>query len=399
MKKKRIFSLLFAASMLLIATLCAANEPQTSKENVQLCQGYYQTEEQAIAQLERFTASYSNLSEWKARREKIIKGILTGGELDILPNRCPLKPIIHSKRIYDGYSVENAAFESLPGFWVTGNLYRPVGMKGKFAAILCPHGHGKRGRFREANQSRCAMFARMGAIVFSYDMIGYGESTQADHSHPKALALQTYNSMRAIDFLLTFKEADPKRIAVTGASGGGTQSFLLTALDNRVAVSIPVVQISAHFFGGCTCESGMPIHKSPSHETSNVEISTLAAPRPQLIISDGDDWTKNTPKVEFPYIKKVYALYGAEHLVENIHLPEEGHDYGPSKRAGAYKFLVKHLGLSAKNVLNDDGRIDESGIVIEEDPKMKVFTDEHPRPDYALKQNQIWPQWQKQKQG
>ena len=382
-----IFGLFVFAASLLLFCGCAG---EVKEESIELCQGYYQDEAQAKEQLERFAATYSALSQWKQRRKKIIKGMLAGAELNRLPKRCALKPIIHSKRVYDGYSVENAAFESLPGFWVTGNLYRPVGMKGKFAGILCPHGHWKTGRFRESHQIRCATLARMGAVVFAYDMIGFGESTQTEHNHPKAVAIQTWNSMRAIDFLLTFREVDPKRIAVTGASGGGTQSFLLTALDKRVAVSVPAVQISAHFFGGCICESGMPIHKSSRHETNNVEISALAAPRPQLIISDGEDWTKNVPEVEFPYIKNVYGLYGAEDLVENLHFADEGHDYGPTKRAGAYKFLIKHLGLSAEKVINDEGEIDESGVVIQEHETLKVFDDEHRRPDYALKQEEIW---------
>ncbi len=142
--------------------------------------------------------------------------------------------------------------------------------------------------------------------------------------------------------------------------------------------------VSAHFFGGCNCESGMPIHKSMDHETNNTDIAALAAPRPQLLISNGKDWTKNTPHVEFPYIRNVYKLFGAEDKIENVHLPEEGHDYGLSKRLGAYKFLAKHLDLSLDKVTGSDGTIDESFVVIEKKEDLYVFNSEHPRPAHAV---------------
>jgi hypothetical protein len=363
----------------------------------QLRQGNFLTEEQAREELAAFAQSYSNLEEWQARAARIREGILRGAELLPLPEKCPLNPIIRSKRNYKGYTVAKFDFESLPGFFVTGNLYRPTKGKKPYAGILCPHGHFTEpnggGRFRPDMQYRCATLARMGAVVFAYDMIGWGESTQfEDYSFPeshqnfkKAVKLQTWNSIRAVDFLISLKEVDPSRLGVTGASGGGTQTFLLTAVDDRITASVPVVMVSAHFFGGCNCESGMPIHQSENHLTNNAEIAALAAPRPQLIISDGKDWTKNTPEVEFPYIRNVYRLFGAEDKVENLHLPDEGHDYGYSKRIGMYKFFAKHFGLELARVVNEAGSIDESTVVIEPMEKLLVFDAKHPRPKYAVK--------------
>jgi dienelactone hydrolase len=333
------------------------------------------TEEQAREKLAEYAQTWHTREEWEKRAANIRAGILRGANLVPLPKRNDLKPIVWGKRLCKGYTVENVAFESLPGFFVTGNLYRPAEGNGPFAGILCPHGHGKFPRVAAATQTRSAMLARMGAVVLAYDMVGMGDSTQLAHKDPNALTFQLWDSMRALDFLTSLPDVDPKRLACTGESGGGTQTFMLCAVDNRVAVSVPVVMVSAHFFGGCVCESGLPIHHSDFHDTDNVEITALFAPKPLLVISDGKDWTKNVPKVEFPYIQSVYKLYNALDQVENTHLPAEGHDYGPSKREAMYRFMAKHLGLNLQ--------LDESDTV--QDPAvLAVFTPEHPRPAYAL---------------
>ena len=386
---KRLF-----ISLTLIAftsfSLIAAEKPT-------LCVGNYHSEADAVKQLARLAATHSNLAEWKTRAAAVRLQILTGAKLNPLPKRTPLKAIIKNKRTYNGYTVEAATFEARPGFFVYGNLYRPLGRKlgqgrdGKRPGILCPHGHARGpagGRLRPDQQHRCATLARMGAVVFSYDMIGFGDSEHLgwNHKHPQALTLQTWSSIRALDFLESLSEVDKKRLGVTGCSGGGTQTFLLTAIDDRVAVSVPVVMVSAHFFGGCHCESGMPIHKTAKLETNNAEFAALAAPRPLKLISVGGDWTKNTPKVEYPFIKSIYKYFGAEAKVENAHFAKEGHGYQLSKRQAMYPFMVKHLGLNPKGVLNKkSGVYDESKNTIETPKQMHNFSSLKDMPKHALK--------------
>jgi dienelactone hydrolase len=377
-----------------VLTMCGQKTKVQKLEPISQAEEHYkQSEEEGRQQLKRLKENYNDLEEWSLRANTIKKAILSGAELDPLPKKTPLNIIRTNKRKLDGYSVENIAFESIPGVFVTGSLYKPIEGKGLLPGILCPHGHWSKpenyGRFRENMQKRCASLAKMGAMVFAYDMVGYGDMKEHGwiHGYTNTLKLQLWNSIRGVDFLLSLKNIDPKRIAVTGASGGGTQTFLLTAVDSRIAVSVPTVMVSAHFKGGCICESGMPIHKQGDFETNNVEIAALAAPRPMLLISDGADWTKNCPELEFPYIREIYGYYNKVDNVENAHLADEVHDYGISKRKAMYPFLAKHLGLDLSAIQNNDGEIDESGVAIESYEELKVFSDKNPLPKYAILRN------------
>jgi hypothetical protein len=384
----------FAAIALLSAFSANSQEAVQREKNPanMLCVGKYWTEKEGADFLDAQKKQYTSRKEWEKRAKLIKEHILKGTGLEKFPVKCPLNAIIGEKRVYDGYQVQNVAFESLPGVFVTGSLYMPTNAKGKLPGIISPHGHwskpGDVGRYRPDAQKRFAAFARMGAMVFGYDMVGYGQMGELGwkHDHPEAVKLQLWNSIRCLDFILEMG-ADPEKIACTGASGGGTQTFLLTALDDRVKVSVPVVMVAAHFFGGCVCESGMPIHKDAGFQTNNVEIAACAAPRPMLLVSDGDDWTKNNPGVELPHLKYIYQFYGQADRVQNVHLPNDKHGYDLNKRIAVYPFLAKYLGLDLSKAMNADGTVKEEMIVIEEQKSLYPFDAKHPFPADGIRSN------------
>jgi hypothetical protein len=216
----------------------------------------------------------------------------------------------------------------------------------------------------------------MGAIAFCYDLFAWGESRlqfkEEDHRRSIANTIHNLNGIRILDYLTSLKGVDTTRIAITGGSGGGSQTMQLTAIDNRIKVSIPVVMVSSYFFGGCPCESGMPFQLCGGG-TNNAEIAAMAAPRPMLIVSDGKDWTSAVPELEYPFIQRIYNFYGKPNLVKNAHFPDEGHDYGLSKRLALYEFIAEYLKLDITRIKNKEGKIDESTCTIEEFPAMYVF--------------------------
>jgi hypothetical protein len=361
------------SSLLLVGTIIllpACNPPQSPTENEEEVQKseagqvYQWSEAEGKEFLRKMKNAYTTAQAWNQRADQIRSHILRATGLEPLPEKCPLNPIIGEKRIYDGYQVQNVAFESLPGVYVTGSLYAPVNPQGQLPGILSPHGHWPDredyGRYRPDVQKRCAAMARMGALVFTWDMVGYGQMQELGwvHDHPGTMKLQIWNSIRAMDFILSMG-ADPDRIACTGASGGGTQTFHLAAVDPRLYVSIPVVMVSNRHFGGCICELGMPIHENKDFKTNNVEITACHAPKPLLLVSVGTDATVTTPEVEYPHIKYIYGLFDKSGMVENAHLPGDEHGFDYNKRAAVYPLLSKNLGLDLSKAMRPDGTLIE----------------------------------------
>ncbi len=281
-----------------------------------------------------------------------------------------------------GYTIEKVVIRTLPGIYLAGNLYRPARGPSRRPGLLSPHGHHADGRMNADVQARAAQWARIGCTVFSYDMVGYNDSKEFGHEflndrleqHGLSLAtLQTWNSMRALDFLSALPDVDPSRIACTGESGGGTQTFLLAALDPRVRYAAPVVMVSEGFQGGCVCENAAGLRWG----TDNVAIAALAAPRPMILVGATGDWTANTMFHATPALRSLYGLLGAPADFESV-VFDFGHNYNRTSRNAVYPFLADRLlgpSTSVGPIVEAEG-----AIPIEPAETLLVFDDDHPAP-------------------
>ena len=327
---------------------------------------------------------YRTLAEWEQRAAAIRRHILVCAGLWPLPEKTPLKAQVFGRIEREGYAVEKVFFESLPGFFVCGNLYRPLGA-GPFPGIACPHGHWGWGRLENTElgsiAGRCINFARQGMVAFSYDMVGYNDSDQFVHREIGgrrealwgigALSLQLWNSIRVVDFLASLEDVDAERIGCTGASGGGTQTFLLMAVDERIKAAAPVNMVSAFMQGGCRCENQGHLRL----DINNVEIASCMAPRPLLLVSCTGDWTANTPEVEFPAVRAIYELYGAQNKVSEVRI-DAPHNYNQPSREAVYAFFKRYL-------LGGKGRVAEQPFTAEQDGDLLVFSGRK-KPAHAL---------------
>jgi len=377
----------------------------------------------------------ATLDAWKERAAEVRQRILVSQGLWPMPKKTPLNPSIHGtitkgseakgNEGTGGYTVSNVSFESAPGLFVTGNLYRPLGLEEnqKVPAVLFAHGHWQNARhadqdaaatrkeiangeerFEEGGRSRfqslCVQLARMGCVVWQWDMLsdsdavqfsreivhGFAKqrpemnsaerwglySPQAESHLQSIMGLQTLNGIRGVDFVLSLPEVDPKRIAITGASGGGTQTMLVAAVDDRVTLSGPMVMVSTSMQGGCTCENASLLRVG----TGNVEFAALFAPKPQ-IMNTADDWTKEFATKGFPDLQKLYGLYGAKNAValkRGEHFP---HNYNAVTRSAFYTFVNKHFALGAPEP------VIERDYEVVEPAKLTVWDAEHPAPKAA----------------
>ncbi|MEI7700046.1 MAG: acetylxylan esterase [Planctomycetia bacterium] len=361
----------------------------------------------------------SSLAEWKVRKEHVSRQIRVACGLWPMPERPEIKATVHGRVEREDYTVDRVYFESSPGLLVTGSLYLPKNATGRLPTILSPHGHWLNGRFhdhgdaqiekelasggetdkvggRHPLQARCVQLARMGCMVFIYDMIGYADgssltqelahgfakqrpglsstehfglfSAQSELRSLNAMGLQTWNSIRALDWISSRPDCDTARIGVTGASGGGTQTFILTALDERVTAAFPAVMVSTAMQGGCTCENASYLRI----ETGNIEFAAMAAPRP-IAMTGADDWTVDIETKGLPELKKLYAMFGVPDNVDAKYL-KFPHNYNLPSRMLMYEFFNRTLNLGHSAIAERE----YAPLTRDE---ATVFDAEHPAPD------------------
>lgn len=359
--------------------------------------------------------------EWAKRSAEVRRQVLVSQGLWPLPTKTPLNPIVYGRVERPGYTVDRVILETVPGHFLCGSLFKPAKIEGKVPAVLSPHGHGKDGRhqhnppsvvkpliekgqekFEKAGssiyQARCVQLARMGMIAFIYDMEGYADAKQLHHDlvhkygvrrpemetatnwgfySPQAelrfqsiMGLQTWNSIRALDFITSLPEVDTTRIGVTGESGGGTQTMLLAAVDDRVAVSVPAVMVSTAMQGGCTCENCCLLRC----EQGNIEFAGLFAPKPQALIA-ANDWTKEIMTKGLPELKELYALLGKPNDIIAFPFIQFPHNYNSVSREAMYGVFNKYFQLGLPEPIVET---DYEPLSVEE---LTVWTSEHPLPE------------------
>ena len=324
--------------------------------------------EDGVKLINWLSSLYNDRSSWEARKDSLRREVRQLLGIDQLLSLCAQEAPRYTKiRKFDGYSVQNFCLKTVNGHTVCGSIYAPLS-KGKHPLIICPNGHFTNGRYGTVQQQRLGTLARMGAVCVDYDLWGWGESAdevgKEAHQTAEAHVMQALNGIRILDWMIQRKDVDTQRVGVNGGSGGGTQTVLLTVLDDRYTAANPVVSMSSWFDGGCPCESGMPIQLAGGG-TCNAELAAMFAPRPMMVVSDGGDWTSTTPEVEFPYLQRIYGFYNAQDKVSNIHLPKERHDFGPNKRNAVYRFFIDTFGL-------DESKLDESKVTIEPEEALKA---------------------------
>jgi dienelactone hydrolase len=344
---------------------------------------------------ERFLDGARTLDEWQAKRPRLQQEYLDMLGLSPLPKKTPLHATVTGKLERDHFVIEKLHFQSRPGLYVTGNLYRPKDSAGKLPTVLYVCGHSGRGRDgnKTAFQDHGMWFATHGYVCLIIDTLQLGEIPGIHHGTYREgrwwwqargytpAGVECWNGIRAIDYLITRPDVDPDRLAVTGISGGGAATFWIAAADERVRCAVPVSGMSdlesyvTHkvINGHCDC-----MFLINSHRWEWTTIAALIAPRPLLFCNSDKDpiFPMDGNERITARLRKLYAMYGKPELVDT-HISHGGHDYRPDLRIAVFQWINSHL-------KNDTGPVDDANFAPIPGKELRVFPEDADIPRDAI---------------
>ncbi len=310
------------------------------------------------------------IDQWLTRQQEIKRTMWE--VIGPFPGKTPLNVRVTGKVKKAGFTVENLIYESLPGFHVTASLFIPDKLKKPSPAILFCSGHSTEAYRKQSYQLPLLNLVKKGFIVLAIDPLGQGERLQyfnpetgasaiggstKEHSYP---SVQTalighsvaryfvWDGIRGIDYLVSRKEVDPKRIGVHGLSGGGTQTAYISALDDRVAASAPACYITSYkrLMESIGVQDGeQNFYHGIARGIDHADFIEARAPRPTLIMATTRDFFSiQGVRETYSELKDVYSIFGKP---ENIVLTEDdhGHGYTRKNREAMYAFFQEHLNL------------------------------------------------------
>ena len=318
-----------------------------------------QRAEASLAAIKHATTREQADAERKKLREELTRSL----GLELLPKR----PNLHVRDVgtvsRDGYHIEKIVFQSLPGVSVPAHVYVPNGIKSRAPAVLFYVGHWwPDAKTKPDFQAFCINMARLGFVVLTWDPFGQGERgiSSRDHRRTESLVvgvaqqgIAEYETRCALQYLLTRKDVDPERIGMTGASGGGYNTWITAGLDDRIKVAVPVVGTS-EFFEQISVARPLDWYHGSEHchyvpglirYANNHEFVAMAAPKPLMIIAASHDQSFPIAGVKtiYSYGRDLYRSYDVPDKIGFFEDTEEGHGYQKRKREAAYGWFLRYL--------------------------------------------------------
>lgn len=361
---------------LLLFTSFASAQPSRPTTLPASLQSYFRSQVNELAANTRHTLSQIKTpSDWSTQRPILRQQLAEMLGLHPMPARTNLKATITNKLDHDLFTVQTLHFQSAPGLYVTANLYIPKNLTAPAPAILyvCGHGNIKKDGVsygsKTSYQHHPAWFARNGYVCLILDTLQLGEIEGHHHGTNRLkmwwwhsigytpAGIETWNGIRALDYLQSRKEVDGERIGITGRSGGGAYSWFIAAMDDRVKVAVPIAGITDlqnHVVDGCIEGHCDCMYFVNTYRWDFPLLAALVAPRPLLIGNSDKDRIFPLDGVYRIHeaIKPLYAIHKAQNNL-GLLITEGPHKDTQDLQVPAFRWFNRHLKKDEINIVVD----------------------------------------------